>query len=47
MPKPVLQVLRHPAHPLQGLQQLRGFVADFLAMHFHAQADQRLAHFRA
>ena len=29
-----LQVLRHPAHTLQGLQQLRGFVTDFLTMHF-------------
>jgi len=42
-----LQVLRHAAHALQRLQDLAGFVADFLTMHFHAQTDQCLAHFPA
>ncbi|MCY1215139.1 hypothetical protein D9M72_269780 [compost metagenome] len=28
----------------QGLGQQQGLVAQFLALHFQAQADQRLAH---
>lgn len=39
----VVQRAAHAAHALQRCQQLPGFVADLLAVHFHAQAQQRLA----
>ncbi|KPW98386.1 hypothetical protein ALO79_200064 [Pseudomonas syringae pv. castaneae] len=39
--------LSKTSYPLQRLQQLARFLADFLAMHFHAQAYQCLAHFLA
>ncbi|MCF5602719.1 hypothetical protein GIV58_27005, partial [Pseudomonas syringae] len=38
-------VVPNTAKALQRLQQLRGFVAYFLTMHLHAQADQGLAQF--
>lgn len=41
----ILPVATQAAYALQRLQQLPGFMADFLSMHFHAQADQCLAHF--
>lgn len=41
----VLQRTAHAAQALQGLQQLAGLVANLLAVHFQAQAQQRLAQF--
>ncbi|GAJ07544.1 unnamed protein product, partial [marine sediment metagenome] len=32
----LVPTLRETAHPLQRLQQLTGFLADFLSVHFHA-----------
>lgn len=41
--QPVVQRAAHAAQALQGLQQLPRLVTDLLAVHLHAQAQQRLA----
>ena len=43
----VLPVVAHVAHLVQGRHELLGLMPDFLAVHFHAQADQGFAHFPA
>ena len=42
-PQGFLPVAGHPAHFLQGLQQLLRFMTNLLAVHFHAQANQGFA----